>query len=73
VDSYIQHIYYKCAFEQKDRRRNSEHPHFKKHGCIAKFSIKQLLLYYNVIEVAYYYVDHTREDGTPVHGVNRAY
>jgi hypothetical protein len=45
----------------------------EKCGCITKFSVKQFLLYSIVVEVAYNYVDHTREDGTSAHGSNGTY
>ncbi len=70
VDSYITHVHYVCTFGPEDHRDNLEHPHSKKRGCVAKFSIKQLHLYPNVAQVAYYHVDHTREDGSPAHGVD---
>ncbi|KAG0593276.1 hypothetical protein KC19_1G317700 [Ceratodon purpureus] len=69
VDSYIEHVYYECPFGPKDLRGDPTHPHSKKRGCLARFSIKQLLLRPDVAEVAYYQVDHNREDGTPAHGL----
>ena len=69
IDSYIEHVHYECAFGPKDHTGDPQHPHSKKRGCIAKFSIKQLLLFPDVVEVAYYHVDHTREDGSPAHGL----
>ena len=36
--------------------------------AFAKFSIKQLFLFPNVVEVVYYHVDHTMEDELPAHG-----
>ena len=68
IDSYIEHLHYQCAFGPKDHTGDPQHPHSKKRGCIAKFSIKQLLLFSDIVEVAYYHVDHTREDGLPAHG-----
>lgn len=64
ITSFIEHVWYECAFGPEDYIGDSEHPHSKKCGCIAKFSIKQLLLHHDVAEVAYYHVDHIREDGT---------
>ena len=70
IDSYIEHIiYYECAFGPKDHTWDPQHPHSKKRECIAKFSIKQLLLFPYVVEVIYYHVDRTREDGSPTHGL----
>ena len=69
VDSYIKHLYYECPFGPTDLRGDSAHPHSKNGGCLARFSIKQLLLRPDVAEVAYYQVDHNREDGTPAHGL----
>ncbi len=69
IHSYIEHVYYECAFGPNDHTGDPQHPHSKKRGCIAKFSIKQLLLFPDVVEVAYYHVDHTREDGSPAHGL----
>ena len=69
IDSYIEHIHYECAFGPKDHTGDPQHPHSKKRGCLAKFSIKQLLLFPEVVEVAYYHVDHTREDGSLAHGL----
>jgi len=43
-----------------------QYPHPKKCGCIAKFSIKQLL-FSDIVEIAYYHVDHTREDESLAH------
>ncbi len=68
IDSYIEHVYYECAFGPKDHTRDPQHPHLKKRGCIAKFSIK-LFLFPDVVEVAYYHVDHTREDRSPANGL----
>ena len=68
VTSFIQHVFYDCTFGPADHRGDPTHPFSKKCGCIARFSIKQLLLHPDVAEVAYYHVDHTREDGAPTHG-----
>ena len=34
IDSYIDHIYYACAFGLKEHTWNPQHPHSKKRGCI---------------------------------------
>jgi hypothetical protein len=68
ITSFIEHIWYECAYGPEDYRDNPEYLHSKKRKCIAQFSIKQLQLYPDVVEVAYYHMDHTREDGTPAHG-----
>jgi len=61
IDFYIEHVHYECAFGPKDHTGDPQHLHSKKRRCIAKFSIKQFLLFPNVVEVAYYHVDHIRE------------
>ena len=68
IDSYIEHVHYECAFGPQDHTGDPQHPRSKKRGCIAKFSIKQLLLFPDVVEVAYYHVDHTKVDGSLAHG-----
>ena len=67
IDSYIEHVHYQCAFGPKDHTGDPQHPHSEKRECIVKFSIKQFLLFPYIVEVTYYYVDHTREDGSRVH------
>ena len=67
IDSYIEHVHYQCAFGSKDHTGDPQHPYSKKRGCIAKFFIKQLLLFPYIVEVVYYHVDHTKEDGSPAH------
>ena len=69
IHSYIEHVYYEYAFGPNDHTGDPQHPHSKKRGCIAKFSIKQLFLFPDVVEVVYYHVDHTREDRSPAHGL----
>ena len=67
IDSYIENIYYERTFESKDHIGDPQYPHSKKRECIAKFFIKQLFLFRNVVEVVYYHVDHTRGDGSHAH------
>jgi hypothetical protein len=54
----------------EDYRDDPEHPHSKKCECIVEFSINQLQLHTNVVEVVNYHVDHTQEDGILAHRPN---
>ena len=66
--SSIEHVWYECTYGPKDYRNDLDHPHSKKHECIAKFSIKQLQLHPDVADIYYYHVDHTQEDKSPAYG-----
>jgi hypothetical protein len=66
--SFIEHVWYECAYGPEDHRNDPQFPRSLKRGCVAGFSVKHLEIYPDVAEVAYYHVDHTREDGTPAHG-----
>ena len=68
IDFYMKYIYYECAFGLKDHIWDLQHPHSKKFGCIAKFSIKQLFFFSCLVEVAYYHVEHIKEDESLAHG-----
>ena len=54
----------------EDYSNDPDHPHSKKQGYIAEFSIKQLQLHADVAEICYYHVDHTQEDGSLAHGLH---
>jgi hypothetical protein len=62
ITFFIEHIWYECAYCLKDYRDDPKHPLSNKRGCIAQFSIKQLQLHLDVVEVEYYHVNHTLED-----------
>ena len=68
ITSFIEQVWYECAYGSEDYRNDPDYPHSKKSGCIAQFSINQLQLHPDVAEICYYPVDHTREDGSPTHG-----
>ena len=68
ITSFIEQVWYECAHGLEDYRNDPDHRHSKKRGCIAQFSIKQLQLHPDVVEICYYHMDHTREDGSPAHG-----
>ena len=68
ITSFIEHVWYECAYGPEDYMNNLDHLHSKKCRCIAQFSIKQLQLLSDVAEICYYHVDHIQEDGHPTHG-----
>ena len=70
ITSFIEQVWYECAYGLEDFWNDSDHPHSKKRGCIAKFYITQLQLHPDVAEICYYYVGHIREDGSHAHGLH---
>lgn len=65
----MKHTYYECAYGPKDYKNHLRHERSIKKGCISRFLVKLwLYLHPHIAKVAYYHVDHNREDGTPAHG-----
>lgn len=59
---------YRCSYGPKDHRDNKDIRANHKRGCFANFSIKQEYIQPDATTISYYHMDHTRLDGSIVHG-----
>jgi hypothetical protein len=57
-----------CGYGPKDHCVDLDHISSIKHGCLAKFLVKQLYVRLEVVEISFYHRAHTRTKGEPAHG-----
>ncbi len=58
---------YECGYGSKDDHDDSNHTSSIKHGCLVAFSVKQLYVWPEVVEISFYHYAQILIKGEPTH------
>jgi len=66
---WVETLFYRYEFVYglEDHREDSNHMQSIKCGCLARFSIKRLYTWPNVVEITFYHYTHIQANGDPIH------
>ncbi len=58
---------YECGYGPEDHREDPNHMRSIKCGCLARFSIKRLYTWLDVVEITFYHQTHIQANGDLAH------